>query len=140
MGAMKTTNAPTSIGGSTSRRARLRAVGLGMALVLAATAAACGGSSGGSDGGSGTTAAGGSATSTTSGGGDSGGGSQSAASIERAKVRIVNLFVPASGTPGAVDVLPGITPDKDAKAVATIPFGEAGDYFAPPATSDGRSL
>jgi hypothetical protein len=109
-----------------------------VALTIAAILAACGGGGSSSEGGAATTEAktGGGATTTA----DTGGGSTSASTVEGAKVRIVNLYVPADGTPGSVDVLPGYTAAEDAEAVDTVPFGEAGEYFSPPATSDGRSV
>src|SRR4051794_16882271 len=74
-----------------SHRARWRALGLGLVVVLATSATACGGSSGGSDGAA-TTAAPSSGDATTTS--TDSGGSSSAATVEGAKVRIVNLFVP----------------------------------------------
>ena len=111
---------------------------LGLVLVLAATASACGGDDGGSDGSPETTVTADGADTTTSAA--SGTGSSSDATVSGAQVRIVNLFVPAEGTPGPVEVLAGYTAAEGATPVASIPFGEAGEFFEPPASSDGRSL
>ncbi|MCU1368968.1 MAG: hypothetical protein JWO77_162 [Ilumatobacteraceae bacterium] len=115
-----------------------RVLGITLAVVVATGVAACGGGGSASDGSTATTASKGDEAVTTSEG--TGGGAPTESTVEGAKVRIVNLYVPAEGEPGAVEVLAGYTAAEDAQPAATVPFGEAGDYFAPPATSDGRSL
>ena len=59
------------------------------------------------------------------------GGTESYPTITGAKMRVVNFFVPDSGTPGDVVVLPGPL-GFDVKPVTTVPFGSASSYFEPP--------
>lgn len=71
-----------------------------------------------------------------------GGAPTSVQTLEGAKLRVVNFYLPEDGKPVTLDVLPGLAiGDQDGvEPIHTLELGESTDYFAPPASGDAAAM
>lgn len=71
-----------------------------------------------------------------------GGAPTSVQTLEGAKLRVVNFYLPEDGEPVNLDVLPGLAiGDQDGvEPIHTLELGDSTDYFAPPASGDAAVM
>lgn len=71
-----------------------------------------------------------------------GGAPTSVQTLEGAKLRVVNFYLPEDGKPVTLDVLPGLAiGDQDGvEPIHTLELGESTDYFVPPASGDAAVM